>query len=264
VGCVTELATLRILWPTRLRTASSFAMVIEVDGREIGRLRKGQDLVTYVEPGRHILRARAAGKVSKSEPVELVLAPGEDVRLETRLYTKNFWDLLKTFSIVRTDVAAGTPTAPPVDPPTAQVLGITEMHRSEESIGTESRRIGNTSGAVRLTRTMRVTREWSRTVNLDLHDTRGSSADTGVGPAWLFLRATVEQSLSRAYTISEDRREEFAEELSVEVEPGAAVTVVLDWKRLWQHGVVHALFQGRQIEIPFCVAIGITFDQSVL
>jgi hypothetical protein len=81
-------------------------MVIEVDGREVGRLRNGQDLVTYVEPGRHILRARGVGK---SEPVKLVLARGEDVRLETRLYTKNFWDLFKTLSMVRTDVADVTP-----------------------------------------------------------------------------------------------------------------------------------------------------------
>lgn len=256
---MTELATLRILRP--LRTASPLVLVIELDGREIGRLRKGQDLVAYVEPGRHVLRARGIGK---SDAVELVLTPGEDARLETRLYTKNFWDVFKTLSMVRTDMAAGTPAALPVDPLTAQVLGITEMHRSEEPIGTENRRIGNTSGAARLTRTMRVTMEWSRTVKLDLHDTRGRSTVAGGGPAWLFLRTTVEQSLSRTYTISEDRREEFAEEFSVEVEPGAAVTVVLDWKRLWQHGVVHALFQGRQIEIPFCVAIGVTFDQSIL
>jgi hypothetical protein len=237
-------------------------LVIEVDGREIGRLRKGQDLVTYVEPGRHILRARGVGK---SEPVELVLAPGEDVRLETRLYTKNFWDVFKTLSMVRTDGSVETSgCARPVGSTTAQVLGITEMYRSEEPIGTENLRISNTSGAVRLTRTMRVTREWRRTVNLDVHDTRGSATNIVTGPAWLSLRATIEQSLSRTYTISEDHREEFAEEFSVEVEPGAAVTVVLDWKRLWQHGVVHVLFQGRQIEIPFCVAIGITFDQSVL
>lgn len=259
---VTELATLRIHLPARWGEAFSLAMVIEVDGREVGRLRNGQDLVTYVEPGRHNLRARRG--IANSEPVELVLAPGEDVRLETRLYTKNFWDLVKTLSLVQTDVAAGTPTAPPVDPPAAQVLGVTEMHRSEEPIGTENRRIDNTSGAARLTRTMRVTREWSRMVNLDLHDSRGSSADARVGPAWLSLRTTIEQSLSRTYAISANRREEFAEELSVEVEPGAAVTVVLAWKRLWQHGVAHTLFQGRQIEIPFCVAVGITFDQSVL
>lgn len=252
---VTEPATLRILRP--LHTSSVPEMVIEVDGLEIGRLRKGQDLVTYVEPGRHTLRARGTGK---SEAVELLLAPGQDVSLEARLYTKNFWDVFKTLSMVRTDVAAGKPAAPPA----VQVLGITELHRSEEPIGTENLRIGDASGAARLTRTMRVTREWSRTVNLETDDTHGSSAAGVVGPAWLSLRRTVEQSLSRTYTISEGRREEFAEELSVEVEPGAAVTVVLDWKRLWQHGVVHALFEGRQIEIPFCVAIGITFDQSVL
>jgi hypothetical protein len=127
---VTELVTLRIHRPARLRTVPS-AMVIEVDGREVGRLRNGQDLVTYVEPGRHILQARGIGK---SEPVELVLAPGEDVRLETRLYTKEIWHLFKRLSMVRTDVAGGTPPNGGETPP-----------------GTGTTRIGPRQARLRLT-----------------------------------------------------------------------------------------------------------------
>jgi hypothetical protein len=81
-----------------------------------------------------------------------------------------------------------------------------------------------------------------------------------IRPGW---RSTVEQSLSRTYAVSDSRREEFAEELSVEVEPGTAVTVVLTWKRPRQYGVVSVLFQAQRVEVPFCVAVGITFDQSV-
>jgi hypothetical protein len=84
------------------------------------------------------------------------------------------------------------------------------------------------------------------------------------GLNWLLsFWASIEQSLSSTYSVSEDRREEFAEEFSVEVEPGTAVTIVLSWKRLWQHAVVHVLVQGHQVEIPFKVAVGITFDQSL-
>ena len=229
-------------------------MVIEVDGRDVGRLRRGENLVTYVESGRRNLRVRQGGIIS--EPLELVLTPGEDVSLETRHETRNHgWSY--GLILARTDAGAAVPQV-------AQVLDATEMHRSEEPIGIENRRIDNTSGAARLTRTMRVTREWSRTVSLDLDSSRGVSAEARVGPAWLALRTSVEQTLSRTYTASVNHREEFAEELSVEVEPGASVTIVLAWKRLWQHGVAHVLFQGRQVEVPFQVAVGVTFDQSVL
>ncbi|WP_239313182.1 hypothetical protein [Frankia sp. Cj3] len=140
---------------------------------------------------------------------------------------------------------------------------MTETHRSEEPIGTETRRIDNTAGTSRLTRTMRVTREWSRTVSLDLNASHRASIGAQAGPAWLALQPSVEQTLSDNYSVSAGRREEFAEEIGVEVEPGTALTVVLAWKRLWQHGMVHLLSRGRQVELPFRVAVGITFDQSI-
>lgn len=249
-----ELAIVRIHGPAPWHVWGN-PMVIEVDGREVGRVGNGKDLVTYVESGRRNLRARQLGVIS--DLLELVLAPGEDAQLETRYETTN-WGFTPRVILVRTDAHATVSTEQ-----VAQVLGATEMHRSDEPIGTENLRIDNTSSVARLTRTMRITREWSRTVSLDLGSNHGSSADTRVGPAWLALRTTIEQSLSRTYAISENRREEFAEEFSIEVEPGAAVTIVLHWKRLWQHGVVHVLFHGRQVEVPFRVAVGITFDQSL-
>ena len=90
-------------------------------------------------------------------------------------------------------------------PLTTQVLGVTETHRSEEPIGAETRRIDNTAGASRLTRTMRVTREWSRTVSLDLNASHGVSVGAQIGPNWLELRTNVEQTLSRTYTVSASR-----------------------------------------------------------
>lgn len=102
--CVTKRASIRIHWPARSHAWALIGMVIELDGREIGWVRKSEDLTAYVEPGRHILQARRS--TAKSEPVELVLAPGENVQLEVRLYTKNFWDLRKTLTMIRTDAAA--------------------------------------------------------------------------------------------------------------------------------------------------------------
>ena len=258
-----ELAILRIHWPAHWSMRGSGArMVIEVDGREVGRVRNGQNLVTHVESGRRNLRARMWPNkfgAYRSMLLELTLAPGEDVRLEPRI-SKSAW--ASEVSLARIDGGVTVPPTQSAAPLAAQVLDVTEIHRSEEPIGTETRRIDNTAGASRLTRTMRVTREWSRTVSLDLNASHGTSVGEQIGPNWLELRTNVEQTLSRTYTASAGRREEFAEEIGVEVEPGTALTIVLAWKQLWQHGRVRVLSQGRQVDVPFRVAVGITFDQS--
>ena len=249
-----ELATLKISYGSAWRSRATNAVLIEVDGREVGRLRNGQNLVTHVESGRRNLRARQW--TSPGVPLELDLAPSEEVELEIKMVGYN------KLTLIRTDGGAAVSAEPPAAPQAAQILGVTETHRSEEPIGTETRRIDNT-GPARVTRTMRVTREWSRTVSLDHTSSDGTSTGAQVGPDWLALRTSVEQSLSQTYSVSTGSREEFVEEIGVEVEPGTAVTVVLAWKRLWQHGVVHVLSRGSQVEVSFRLAAGITFDQSM-
>lgn len=254
-----ELATLRIHRPARGRPA---VMVIEMDGRELTRLRNGRTWAGDVEPGRHILRV--SNWLPPSPPLERVLAPGDDVRLEARIRGREagFWAWGSPLLVPTDAVTTDPPVGPSVPPSTVQVLGVSETHRSEEPIGTETRRVDNTSGVGRVTRTIRVTEEWSRMVSLELHERHGDSTGITVGPSWLALKTSIEQSLEHTYAISANRREEFAEEIGVEIEPGADVTVIFSWKRIWQHGVAHVLTQGGEVNVPFRMAVGVTFDQS--
>jgi hypothetical protein len=233
------------------------AIVIDMDGRELAQLRNGHGWENSVEPRRHILSAHH--RWMASQPLELVLAPGDDVRLETR-YSQ--WT--GRITLARIDDGQIVPSVhPPGTPLAAQVLGVTETRRSEESIGTDSFRIDNTSGRGRLTRNLRVTREWSRMVSLDLHAHRGVSIAAQIGPNWLALKTSIEQSLEHTYGISVSRREEFAEEIGIEIEPGADISVILTWKRIWQHGFAHVLTQDSQANAPFRMAVGVTFDQTI-
>lgn len=251
---VSELAALRIYRPPRLWGLGA-AMIIEMDGRELTRLPSGGDWVGYVEAGRHILQVRAW---PYRPLLELMLAPGDDVRVEARI---SGWG---GPVLVRTDgVTTGPHVHPSAPPPDVQVLGITETHRSEEPIGAETRRVDNTSGVGRVTRTIRVTEEWSRMVSLDLDVRQSVSVGAQIGPNRLALKTSIEQSLERTYAISVSRREEFAEEIGVEIEPGADVTVLLTWKRIWQHGTAHVMTEGRQAKLPFRMAVGVTFDQGI-
>lgn len=66
-------------------------------------------------------------------------------------------------------------------------------------------------------------------------------AGVQIGPDGLAFKTRIEQSLEHAYAISANRREEFFEEIGVEIEADADVTVILTWKRIWQHGVADVL-----------------------
>ena len=128
-----ELATLRIYRPVRLTNAVG-AMVIEMDGRELTRLWIGQNWASHVEPGQHVLRIRQWWVRSNSS-LELMLAPGDDVRLETRISP---WTGKHSF-VQKDGGTTGPPVRPSAPPPAIQVLVVTETHRSEEPIGTETR-----------------------------------------------------------------------------------------------------------------------------
>jgi hypothetical protein len=251
------LAILRISRPTRFSNALS-SMVIEVDGREVGRLSNGQDLAVQVEPGHRNVRIRLWRIVG---PVlELVLSPGEAADLEIQI---SIWGKA---SLVRKHRTVSQPPGP-ADMATGHggvdVVGITETHLSEETMGTETRRIDNTSSAARLTRTIRIAKEWTRTYTLDNTATTTRTQDAQIGPGWLTLRRSAEENLARMYSVANGRREEFSEEIGIEVEPGASVSIALTWKRLWQHGTITVGGQHGTVEIPFRVVMGVTFDQSV-
>lgn len=52
--------------------------------------------------------------------------------------------------------------------------------------------------------------------------------------------------------------------MSCQIPAHCKLTVVVRWKRIWQHGYIVATRDGVQLHIPFRVAIGMTFDQQLI
>lgn len=250
------LATLRIHRPRLLNGAPTIEMAIMMDGRKVAELDIGQEWSGHVEPGRHSLWIRQW--YMRSQPLEVVLSPYEELHLEIR---SSRW--AGALSLVRVDgIVTHSPACPPPEPLAVQVLGFTETHQSVELIGTEKLHVKNASDVGRVTQNFRVTKEWSRMTAADLRETTGLSGGPQIGPNWLQLKANLERGLEHSYGISTSQREEFSGELSVEAEPGMDITVILTWKRIWQHGQADVLIQGRHASVPYRLVVGLTFDQS--
>ena len=68
--------------------------------------------------------------------------------------------------------------------------------------------------------------------------------------------------MRRTYSVSEDTKETCREEVSCQVPAHTKLTVVVRWKRIWQHGLVQTAQGAVSLDIPFRVAVGLTFDQQ--
>ncbi len=64
------------------------------------------------------------------------------------------------------------------------------------------------------------------------------------------------------YSVSQDTRETCVEEVSCDVPAHTKLTIVVRWKRIWQHGLVQITQGGLTLRIPFRIAVAMTFDQE--
>ena len=62
--------------------------------------------------------------------------------------------------------------------------------------------------------------------------------------------------------MSADAKETSTEEVSCQAPAYRKLTVVVRWKRIWQHRIVVAMRDGEPLHIPFRVAVAVTFDQQ--
>lgn len=147
--------------------------------------------------------------------------------------------------------------------PSSAIEEIVETHRSEEFFGEDRRVIDNSKSSTQLTRNFSVSKQWSKSCQLDFERTQSDGAELTIGAKEVTgLKLSSEEKLRRTYTMSQDTSETCTEEVSCEVPAHKKVTIAVRWKRIWQHGFVRATRNGTPLQIPFRVAVGVNFDQQ--
>lgn len=169
-----------------------------------------------------------------------------------------------------------TPEAPSLSPtdPTLQAtmvqnfgaeidrFEILETDRMEEYIGSDRRIIDNSKGTGTITRTMAVSKEWTKSVTVNLEKAISTTGEAGFKAFIFDLKAKIDASLKQQYSVSESTKHTYTDETSVALGPCEKNTYCLNWKRIWQNGLIRCLdLNNNEIgTIPFRVVIALTYD----
>jgi hypothetical protein len=133
----------------------------------------------------------------------------------------------------------------------------------DEPLGSERRIIDNSKGTGCVTRKLIISKEWSKTYTVNFEKAVKASVTAGFKLLNIVdIKASIEGNLRKTYSISESIKNTYTDEFAVEVKPQTKVTYCINWKCIWQNGVIKCLdWNEREVaSIPFQVVIGVTFD----
>jgi hypothetical protein len=146
------------------------------------------------------------------------------------------------------------------------ILGVIETTRVEQPLGSEERAIDNSDSDTTITRSIKATKRWTQTCQLEIDKSRVSGLGADLNVANLAtLRVKLETTLREQYSASTQVEQVYEEEVTITVPPKTSVHLIMDWKRIIQQGYLQLRdAAGVTVEVPFEVAVGVTFDQRQL
>jgi len=147
--------------------------------------------------------------------------------------------------------------------PNPQILDVVETTRSQQGLGSDERTVDNALSDTTVTRSIKLTKRWTQSCTVEIEKSRvtGQSSELII-PVLATLKSDMEQTLRSQYASSTEEEQIFEAEVSLEVPPRSSLQFVMDWKRIIQNGYVRVQDSaGQTIEVPFAMAVGLTFDQ---
>lgn len=268
-------------------SASAVPFFVKIDGFERAKIQPNERLRLAVAPGDHRIQITMWSKQG-SETLFFRAQPGELISFSC----KGSMHLLKPIALKRDDaefgqggagyasgssahapsMPTGAPTPSPmsVQRPAPQASGelvvveVRETGQYEEPLGEEIRTIDNRRSATGITRSVKASREWTRTLTVGDEQKRTFGAELSGGVSWLRAKGSIEAELQRNYSVESGTRHTFEEEITISVPEHTSVRIQLRWKRIWQRGVVVLRGpDGATYQVPYQVVVNITFDQTL-
>lgn len=228
---------------------------VAVDGRDMTKISNDGVVELEIVPGTHHLTVRGFG-TKGSIDVDVLANATVTLCCEATLSFSEgirIWHEGPNSKAIRAHDSQGQLRAPS--------YSLIETHRTEEQVGVDYRTVENPSRGTSVTRSLRISREWTRSWSVGFDETSSSRRTGHLGPEWVRIQSDVGAEIKRMYSISSEQREEYSEEVTLQIGPQSAVRLAISWKRIWQHGHAVDRTQANNLEIPFKVVTAITFDQ---
>jgi hypothetical protein len=152
----------------------------------------------------------------------------------------------------------------PETPSEWRVEEVRETHRFEQPLGTDRQVVDAKDFDSDVTQKLSFSRQWRQSVTIESE--KISTQSSGVSLAVLdiaTLESNAETVVRDNYSTEDSSERTSTREVQVTVKGGTAMEVLLHWKKVWQGGVV--VFEGPNgatIEMPFALAVDVTFDQE--
>lgn len=144
-----------------------------------------------------------------------------------------------------------------------RVLKIRETGTTYESDGNEIRMIDNSKGNGTVRRKLMVSREWKKTISYSETESTRAGIRGEISAYFATLKLSLDKTLESKYNISKEETRLFSEEIDIEIMPHSKIVLKIDWKRIWQNGIIEVSNRSGEVEeLPYKVSKGVTFDQS--
>jgi hypothetical protein len=239
---------------------------VMIDNRDVGQLANGGTLDVPIGAGPHRVHLTAGMKGPwKSKPLDVTIKPGDVLRLTCGINPLGrlvIEDAHGSGAGVEAGPSRGTVVDPgdQADHSPIVAVDVVEAARRELALGDETRVIDNSRSSSPTVRTMRLTKEWTKSYAIDMESAMTVTGSVALS-ALAGLKAEAERTLTKHYSTSVEDRRSFEEEVTLTIGAGIRSEIVFSWKEIRQSGTLVLRSADTAVEIPFEVVVGVTFDQ---
>jgi hypothetical protein len=245
---------------------------VQVDGRDVISLETGHEGAAWLAPGEHHLHVRAwSGAVSSWEPFEkdFLSEPSAHQDFAIRC-TRGRWFQKNRIGVFERTWCDRLRAPQAVAGPkngidwTEYSFEVIEHGLEEEPAGETSYIEDNLHSSISSTRTITVENEWTRTLIFGRDQTHTQGISATIGVSVLSLEARLETAVTSHYSIQQGERQTFSQEVQERIPAHTRLKVIVDWKYVWQNGVVRISGQDKTIDVPFRLVQSLGFDRRSL
>jgi hypothetical protein len=100
------------------------------------------------------------------------------------------------------------------------------------------------------------TEEWAQSYVIEREKARTSGHKIDFSAGGLGIAANMDEALKSRYSVSEETKRTYTDQVDIEVPPLTRVQVDFIYRLVWQHGIMKMITErDGEIEVPFRVAI---------